>query len=277
MRSGPRWSRWSQRRNVSSPSGIVANRWRQKAHAARQIFEAILYVLRTGCQWKALPKERFGSPVHSHTLHAVDEGRFLCSTLAGRTAEYDEMEGIAWRWQSIDGTWSRPPGPRRRRSQPTDRGKKWQQASSAVTPWSPAVDRRNRAHRHDVSQLSRCSMRSSLTVPKAGNTCAPTRATRRTAQQAIKNESTSAHQTARTEIKKRRPIPALRRVAGWWRSLTLVQSLPKLFVRYEKFTETTKRFYRWPQPLSSSEKQALFTDRLLINLLLLCNSWNAVN
>jgi transposase len=28
---------------------------------ARQVFEAVVYVLRTGCQWNALPKERFGS------------------------------------------------------------------------------------------------------------------------------------------------------------------------------------------------------------------------
>lgn len=33
---------------------------------ARQMFDAIVYVLRTGCQWKALPAERFGgaSAVH---------------------------------------------------------------------------------------------------------------------------------------------------------------------------------------------------------------------
>lgn len=41
-------------------------------------------------------------------------------------AEYDEMEGIAWRWQSIDGAMMKAPlaqesvGPN-----PTDRGKKW--------------------------------------------------------------------------------------------------------------------------------------------------------
>ena len=28
---------------------------------ARKVFEGIVYVLRTGCQWKALPAERFGS------------------------------------------------------------------------------------------------------------------------------------------------------------------------------------------------------------------------
>ena len=46
-------------------------------------------------------------------------------------AEYDEMEGIAWRWQSIDGAMVKAPlaletvGPN-----PTDRGKKWDQAKS---------------------------------------------------------------------------------------------------------------------------------------------------
>ena len=42
----------------------------RKAMPARQIFEGIMYVLRTGCQWKALPKERFGSPsaIHAHFM-----------------------------------------------------------------------------------------------------------------------------------------------------------------------------------------------------------------
>jgi len=32
--------------------------------------EAIMYVLRTGCKWKALPKERFGisSAIHTHFM-----------------------------------------------------------------------------------------------------------------------------------------------------------------------------------------------------------------
>ncbi len=33
---------------------------------ARQVFEAVMYFLRTGCQWKALPKERFGSASAVH-------------------------------------------------------------------------------------------------------------------------------------------------------------------------------------------------------------------
>ena len=33
---------------------------------SRKVFEAIVYVLRTGCQWKALPKEVFGSASSIH-------------------------------------------------------------------------------------------------------------------------------------------------------------------------------------------------------------------
>ena len=33
----------------------------RKPKPARLVFEAVVYVLRTGCQWKALPKERLGS------------------------------------------------------------------------------------------------------------------------------------------------------------------------------------------------------------------------
>ncbi|MAT75380.1 IS5/IS1182 family transposase, partial [Candidatus Poribacteria bacterium] len=34
---------------------------------ARKIFEGIVYLLPTGCQWKALPKERFASSSAIHT------------------------------------------------------------------------------------------------------------------------------------------------------------------------------------------------------------------
>jgi transposase len=42
---------------------------------ARQIFTAIVYVLRTGCQWKALPRE-FGavSAIHTHFKRWQREG-----------------------------------------------------------------------------------------------------------------------------------------------------------------------------------------------------------
>mgnify|MGYP002824469155 FL=1 len=113
----------------------------------RLVFEAIVYVLRTGCQWKALPRERFGSAsaIHKRFLEWQEAGVFEALWRAG-LAEYDDMEGIAWRWQSIDGAMMKAPlaqeatGPN-----PTDRGKKRQQASLAGgRPWRPAVVRRDR-------------------------------------------------------------------------------------------------------------------------------------
>src|SRR5271154_2114410 len=81
----------------------------RKPMPPRQVFSAIVYVLRTGCQWKALPKE-YGSAsaVHAHFQRWQREGFFLKIWKAG-LAEYDEMEGIAWRWQSIDGAMGKSP------------------------------------------------------------------------------------------------------------------------------------------------------------------------
>ncbi len=114
---------------------------------ARQVFEGIVYVLRTGCQWKALPAERFGSAsaIHKRFLEWEKAGFFESLWKAG-LAEYDEMDGIAWRWQSIDEPPMKAPlaheavGPN-----PTDREKKGEQTPSAGgRPWRPVVDRRDR-------------------------------------------------------------------------------------------------------------------------------------
>lgn len=119
----------------------------RKPKTARVVFEAIVYVLRTGCQWKALPSERFGSAsaIHKRFLEWEKAGVFRALWQAG-LAEYDEMEGIAWRWQSIDGALLKAPlaqesvGPN-----PTDRGKKWEQAHVVGRrTWRPAVDHRER-------------------------------------------------------------------------------------------------------------------------------------
>lgn len=113
----------------------------------RQIFEGIMFVLRTGCQWKALPKERYGagSSIHAYFRTWERAGVFLALWRAG-LAEYDEMEGIAWEWQSIDGAMTKAPLARESDGRnPTDRGKKGHEAKLAGgRPWRPAVPRRLR-------------------------------------------------------------------------------------------------------------------------------------
>jgi len=119
----------------------------KKPMEPRKIFEAILYVLRTGCQWKALPKERFGSPsaIHTHFMKWMHAGFFVSLWRAG-LAEYDEMEGIAWHWQSIDGSMNKAPLAQETVGRnPTDRGKKRKQATySGGRAWHPAVTDRYR-------------------------------------------------------------------------------------------------------------------------------------
>ena len=120
----------------------------RKPKDPRLVFEGIVYVLRTGCQWKALPAERFGSAsaIHARFLEWEKAGVFEALWKLG-LAEYDEFEGISWRWQSIDGAMMKAPlaqesvGPN-----PTDRGKKREQAPFAGgRPWGPVVVRRDRS------------------------------------------------------------------------------------------------------------------------------------
>jgi len=56
----------------------------------RKAFEAIVYVLRTGIQWKALPKEKFGSSssIHAYFQEWEEDGFFLRSWKAG-LSEYN--------------------------------------------------------------------------------------------------------------------------------------------------------------------------------------------
>lgn len=148
---------WERVEPLIPPRALVAGKhYKRKpgagrpAKSARQVFEGIVFVLRTGCQWKALPKERFGSAsaIHKRFLDWEKAGFFEALWQAG-LSEYDEMEGIAWRWQSIDGSMMKAPmaqeavGPN-----PTDRGKKWEQASPAGRrPWRPALSHRDRSQR----------------------------------------------------------------------------------------------------------------------------------
>jgi len=137
----PKHKREKRRKYKRRPGGG------RKPIAPRRIFEAIVYVLRTGCQWKALPKE-YGSAssVHQYFLEWKRHGVFV-RMWRRALAEYDEMEGIAWSWQSIDGTMVKAPlaleavGPN-----PTDRGKKGDETQlTRRRLWNPAVARRKRS------------------------------------------------------------------------------------------------------------------------------------
>jgi transposase len=113
----------------------------------RRAFAAIVYVLRTGVQWNALPRE-FGSSSAVHRrFQQWERAGFFRKIWEAGLAEYDGLHGIAWEWQSIDGALNKAPlatecvGPN-----PTDRGKKWTQKKSAHRrAWHPSVAHRRRS------------------------------------------------------------------------------------------------------------------------------------
>ena len=68
----------------------------------RKVLNGILYVLRTGCQWKMLPKEYgSGSTCHRRFQQWVQLGIFKKIWIR-LLKEYDNKKGIEWTWQSID-------------------------------------------------------------------------------------------------------------------------------------------------------------------------------
>ena len=68
----------------------------------RKVMDGILYVLRTGCQWKMLPKE-FGSGSTCHRRFQQWNGIGIFKNMWIRLLkEYDNKKGIKWIWQSID-------------------------------------------------------------------------------------------------------------------------------------------------------------------------------
>ena len=75
----------------------------------RKVANGIFYILRTGCQWKAVPRE-FGSGSTLHRYFQQWEAAGVFRRLwKGCLLEYDELKGIAWNWQSVDGAMTKSP------------------------------------------------------------------------------------------------------------------------------------------------------------------------
>ena len=75
----------------------------------RQVLDGIFYVLRTGCQWKALPPEfGSGSSVHRYFQLLVKRNLFKNLWMVA-LEEYDDLKGLDWKWQSMDGAMTKSP------------------------------------------------------------------------------------------------------------------------------------------------------------------------
>ena len=75
----------------------------------RQAMTAIYYLLRTGCQWKALPRSLgAASTVHDRYQWWQEQGLFEQLWRMG-LMEFDIQEGLDWEWQAADGVMTKAP------------------------------------------------------------------------------------------------------------------------------------------------------------------------
>src|SRR5260221_6946694 len=96
----------------------------------RQMLGAILYVLRTGMQWNALPRAIGASTTVYDRFRAWERAGLFARLWAAGLQEFDELVGIDWEWQSLDGVMTKAPFGRAATAEaegighnPTDRGK----------------------------------------------------------------------------------------------------------------------------------------------------------
>ena len=120
------------------------------ARPSRLIFEAILYLLRTGCHWHALPRKHFAPPttVHTRFQHWVEAGVFDTAVEVALDF-YEKHRGIAWQWQALDAATTKAPlGGEKTGKSPVDRGKRGTKRSLLVdgrgAPLSTVVTAANR-------------------------------------------------------------------------------------------------------------------------------------
>ena len=75
----------------------------------RDVANGIFYLLRTGCQWKALP------PQFGHQARCIGTSRNGADAAVFHRfwkkclQTYDARRGIAWRWQALDGAMTKAP------------------------------------------------------------------------------------------------------------------------------------------------------------------------
>lgn len=91
----------------------------------RQVLNGILFVLRTGCQWKGLKKEWFGASSSLHARFQTWHEAGLWKKIYRRMVKYyHKKRHIQWRWQAVDSKLvAAPLGGEQTGPNPTDRAK----------------------------------------------------------------------------------------------------------------------------------------------------------
>lgn len=80
----------------------------------RKVLDGILYILRTGCQWKMLPREYGSGSVCHRRFQEWNKLDVFKNSWIKLLETYDDKIGLNWTWQSIDSISIKSPlgGPR---------------------------------------------------------------------------------------------------------------------------------------------------------------------
>ncbi|MGD9673682.1 MAG: IS5 family transposase [Candidatus Nitrosocosmicus sp.] len=90
----------------------------------KQVLDGILYVLRTGCQWKMLPKEYGSGSVCHRRFQEWNKLDVFKNVWIKLLTNHDAKIGLNWTWQSIDSISIKSPlGGPKTGNNPTDRSK----------------------------------------------------------------------------------------------------------------------------------------------------------
>jgi putative transposase len=126
---------WEQVRPLIPPAPSHAKGGRRRMED-RKAFEAIVYVLRTGIQWNALPREVGASSTVHDRFQAWERVGFFKALWQAGLSQYDDLAGIEWEWQAVDGAMTKAPDLRRRdRSQP-NRSRQTGNQTQSLDRWS---------------------------------------------------------------------------------------------------------------------------------------------
>lgn len=142
---------WAEMVNVLPAPKVKKKPGRPRVND-RRLMTTIFYVLRTGCQWNAIPRSlSASSTAHDRFQEWQADGVFERLWCAGLYM-YDEEKGIEWAWQAMDGAMTKAPlGGEQTGPNPTDRAKSGVKRSVLTdgrgVPLGVAIDG---ANRHDM-------------------------------------------------------------------------------------------------------------------------------
>jgi putative transposase len=134
----------------------------------RTVLNGILYVLRTGCQWKAAPKTyASGSTLHRR-FQEWEQAGIIRAILQQLLLRYDRTRGIDWEWQAADTKLlAAPLGGTATGANPTDRAKCGTKRHLLIDGnGAPLGLHLTGAQRHDMKGLA-ALLTSGLLVPRA--------------------------------------------------------------------------------------------------------------